>query len=140
MVFIQKSFSVIGQFLKLLGGTMHSLHVKSSLIGQWGLLSAKLYLLLPAKLWEGNVFTNVCLSTGGVCHFLAGCLVPFSFWVYSSRGSTWGGGGSAFNGYRFRVCLQGEGGTFWKSDLFGTGTLVESNLLVESGVLLWPSG
>ena len=139
MVFIQKSFSVIGQFLKLLGGTMHSLHVKSSLIGQWGLLSAKLYLLLPAKLWEGNVFTNVCLSTGGYAiswlaawsHFPSGYIPP---------GGLPGGGGSASNGYRFRVCLQGEGGTFWKSDLFGTGTLVESNLLVESGVLLWPSG
>ena len=76
MVFIQKSFSVIGQFLKLLGGTTHSLHVKSSLIGQWGLLSA--------KLWEGNVFTNVCLSTGGYAiswlaawsHFPSGYIPP----------------------------------------------------------------
>ena len=50
--------------LKLLGGTTHSLHVKSSLIDQWGLLSATLQLLTPTKLWEGNVFTNVCLSTG----------------------------------------------------------------------------
>ena len=56
------------------------------------------YLFTARKrsLGQGNVFTGVCLSTGGVsvwCPFLSGCLVPCSFWDDLCPGGSLSGGG-----------------------------------------------
>ena len=61
------------------------------------------------QLWESNVFTHVCLSTGGGgvsvwCYVLSGCLVPCSFQgSICPWGSLWRGGGSV----KLSLCERG---------------------------------
>ena len=80
--------------LKLLGGTTHSFACQKLIDWSWGLLSATLQLLTPTKLWEGNVFTNVSLSTGGSMMSFPGWLLDpmFILGVFLQGGLPGGGG------------------------------------------------
>ena len=109
----------------------------------------------PTKLREGNVFTPVGLFTGMGMMSCPICLVPCSFWGglwchFLSGPMIFLGGGSASGGvaalgvYQKTITeghlqpeaitkrpLSTKGVTSWKVTLTG--------LLVESGLLLWPS-